>query len=280
LLLTIQLLKKMRITLPANLKGKALYQYLVENKADLIARKMMLPIKSDPICCDASFIQPVKAGATKADGTLATDLDPDVFGVKIIGNTAWWCDSHMDVLTDKCYNKSVKERGILIPHINDHQWECTAHVGDVKSVYTQEISLKELGLKKYPGSTTCLAFETMIRKDYNERTHRFYKNGKINQHSIGLQYLSIELAINDPDYEKEIDFWNKYIDKVINREYVEEKGYFWIVTEIKIYEVSCVLFGANELTPTLEIQKSGEAPAHTTTQQQTAKLFDFTPLIN
>jgi hypothetical protein len=269
----------MRIVLPAHLNGKALHQYLVENKSDLIARKMMLPIKSEPVCCDPSFITPVKAGAAKADGTLATEIDPDVIGVKVVANTAWWCDSHMDVLTDKSYNKSIKERGILIPHINDHDWECTAHVGDVKAVYTQEMSLKELGLKKISGTTTCLIFETMIRKDYNEKVHRFYKNGKINQHSIGLQYLSIELAINNPDYEKEIDFWNKYIDKVINREYVEEKGYFWLISEIKIFENSCVLFGANELTPTLEVQKSGEGPAKSTTQQQTEKLFDFSPLI-
>jgi hypothetical protein len=269
----------MRITLPAHLKGKALYQYLVDNKADLIARKMMLPIKSDPFCFETSFITTAKEGATKADGILATEVDTDVLGVKVVANTAWWCDSHMDVLTDKSYNKSVKEKGILIPHINDHNWESTAHVGDVKGVYTQDIPLKELGIKKNPGSTTCLIFETLIRKDYNEEVFKFYKNGKINQHSIGLQYLNIELAINDPDYEKEIDFWNKYIDKIINREYVEEKGYFWLVSEIKIYENSCVLFGANELTPTLEVQKSGEAPAKSTSQQQTAKLFDFSPLI-
>jgi hypothetical protein len=269
----------MRITLPAHLKGKVLYQYLVENKADLIARKMMLPIKSEPTVCDPTFITPVKAGTAKADGTLATELDTDSTLVKVVANTAWWCDSHMDVLTDKSYNKSVKERGIMIPHINDHDWECTAHVGDVKAVYTQDISLKELGLKKTAGTTTCLVFETLVRKDYNEQVFKFYKNGKINQHSIGLQYLSIELAINDPEYEKEIDFWNKYIDKVINREYVEEKGYFWLVPEIKIYENSCVLFGANELTPTLEVQKSGEAPAKATTQQQETKLFDFSPLI-
>jgi hypothetical protein len=270
----------MRITLPAHLKGKALCQYLVDNKASLIAQKMMLPIKSEPVCCDASFITPVKAGAVKADGTLVAGLDPDVIGVKVVANAAWWCDGHMDVLTDKSYNKSIKEKGIGIPHINDHNWESTAHVGDVKGVYTQDVPLKDLGIKKNPGTTTCLIFETMIRKDYNEEVFKFYRNGKINQHSIGMQYLSIELAINDPDYEKEIDFWNKYIDKVINRDYVEEKGYFWLVPEIKIFENSCVLFGANELTPTLEILKSGEPPVHTTSQQQATKLFDFSPLIN
>ncbi len=52
--------------------------------------------------------------------------------------------------------------------------------------------------------------------------------------------------------------YQKHIDQVINKEFVENRGYFWFVSEIKLYENSAVLFGANELTPTLEIQKALE----------------------
>lgn len=66
--------------------------------------------------------------------------------VKVVANSAWWCDSQMDVLTDGCYDKSIKEKGILIPHIADHCHKSTNHVGDVQAVYTQLIALRDLGL--------------------------------------------------------------------------------------------------------------------------------------
>lgn len=247
----------MRITLPANLTGKALYKYLVENKAELISKKKTLPIKSDAFTAPVHIIQPTKTATTKAAGDAPDTMPTGQREVKVsvVANTAWWCDSHMDVLTDTCYDKSIKERGILIPHINDHDWKSTAHVGDVQSVYTKLMKLSDLGLNQ-AGSTTSLMFDTLVKEEYNADVYKFYKNGKINQHSIGLMYLSIELAVNDPDYEKEIDFWNKYFPRIINKDIVEERGYFWIVTEIKVLENSCVLFGSNELTPTDYIEET------------------------
>ena len=41
------------------------------------------------------------------------------------------------------------------------------------------------------------------------------------------------------------------IDKLGNPEQAEEKGYFWLVREAKLIEISAVLLGSNELTPTL-----------------------------
>jgi hypothetical protein len=122
----------------------------------------------------------------------------------------------------------------------------------VQAVYKQQISLKDLGLDMN-GKTTALVFETLVREDYNEDTYKFYKNGKINQHSIGLMYISLGLCINNKDYLPEYELWGKYYDKVINKDVVDEAGYFWIVPEIKVLENSCVLFGSNELTPTLEV---------------------------
>jgi len=77
-------------------------------------------------------------------------------------------------------------------------------------------------------------------------------NGSINQHSVGMQYVKIDLAVNDPEEEEEYATWNKYKDEVINLEKAEEQGFFWAVTEAKLIEISCVIAGSNELTPTLE----------------------------
>jgi DNA-directed RNA polymerase len=39
--------------------------------------------------------------------------------------------------------------------------------------------------------------------------------------------------------------------QVINKDVAMKRGYFWVVYEIKLLEVSAVLWGANELTPTI-----------------------------
>jgi hypothetical protein len=272
----------MRIQLP-DLTGKDLFNYLVTNKKDLIRKKKLLPIKSDPLFATAERIVPLKETAIKDGKETQESIDTGELLVDVVGNSAWWCDSHMDVLTDTAYDKSVREQGNLLPHIKDHDHTSTSHVGDVQEVYTKKISLKRLGLDM-PGTTTSVLWKTMIRKDYDEKVYKFYKAGKIQQHSLGLQYLSIGLCINDKDYLPEFELWKKYYDKVINKEKIDESMFFWIVPEIKIYENSCVLLGANILTPTYATQKELEditeqLPAETTTEQPKKKKLNFGSLI-
>ena len=241
--------------IPQNIKGKELFDYLVKNKAEIIRIKRANIKESDSIMHPISLLVKGKEASFKSasNPTLVKEVeDEGTCLVKVVANSAWWCDSQMDVLTDGCYDKSIKEKGVLIPHIADHCHKSTNHVGDVQAVYKQQISLKDLGLDMN-GKTTALVFETLVREDYNEDTYKFYKNGKINQHSIGLMYISLGLCINNKDYLPEFELWGKYYDKVINKDVVDEAGYFWIVPEIKVLENSCVLFGSNELTPTLEV---------------------------
>lgn len=256
-----------RILIPDNLTGKSLFDFLIKNKSQLIATKKASVKYTDSIICQPSIITSVKTATQKAAGDPEDAMGAGTILVKVVGNTAWFCDSQFDVLTDTCYDKSIKDKGTLIPHIADHVHTSTNHVGDVKAVYTQKISLKDLGLT-LPGSTTCFVMETNVRADYNEDTYKFYKNGKINQHSIGLQYVSIGMCINDKDYLPEFELWKKYYDKVINKDVIDQRGYFWIVPEIKIMENSCVLFGANPLTPTLEISDTGKSAAESGTDHQ------------
>jgi len=94
---------------------------------------------------------------------------------------------------------------------------------------------------------------TDIKQKYDEKIFALYSDLKVRQHSIGMQYVQLELCLNDENYKEEFASWNKYYKSIINKDAVDSKGFFWYVTEIKLYENSAVLFGANELTPTLEV---------------------------
>jgi hypothetical protein len=174
--------------------------------------------------------------------------------VSIVCNAAWFCDSQMDVLTDTSYSESILKRGTTIPHILDHNHSAIAHIGDVSNVYTSEIALVDLGLEA-EGTTTALIMDSTVKESYNKAAYNFYKEGKISQHSIGLRYEAIDLAINSTDEEDagEKAIWDKYYPQVINKELVDKKGYFFVVSKADILENSAVLFGSNSLTPTLSV---------------------------
>jgi len=121
------------------------------------------------------------------------------------------------------------------------------------------MALTEFGIAKQ-GTTTALLMDSIVRKDYNEDVYKFYKNGKINQHSIGLRYKDIQLAMNSgmPEDKEEKAVWDEFFPKIINQDLVEAKGYFWAVKDITVMENSCVLFGSNSLTPTLSIKSDSD----------------------
>tara|TARA_R110002051_G_scaffold120317_1_gene193528 strand:- start:5898 stop:6734 length:837 start_codon:yes stop_codon:yes gene_type:complete len=250
----------MRVADNKNLKGKELFDYLKKNKAEIIKTKKSLAVKSEPFAVDAGLEFFEKKTVTKASGE---NTDPNTLIAKVVGNTTMFCDSHLDVLGAGCYTKTIKENGVrgknIIAHIHDHQHTIEAKLGIVKDIRTEQVSLKDLGVKGI-GTVEALIFETEIRKDFNSKLFNLYKANEVNQHSIGLQYVKLELAVNDEgeEFKEEFALYKKHINQVINKEFVEERGYFWFVSEIKLFENSAVLFGANELTPTLEITKEIE----------------------
>lgn len=250
------------IKIPSNLKGKALSTFLMEHKDALIAQKKAIPVYGHAVHHAPALFGMKEGIATKALPTQIPE-DADSIRVKLVGNTAYWMDTHWDVLLPGCWAKSIQE-GKGRKHLHDHIYRLDAEVGDVANIYASQVSLAELGIAK-AGTAECLIYESDVRKSYNPKVFDKYKAGKVSQHSIGMQYVKMALAINDPDNEKEYDFWNKHIDQVINREEAEELGFFWVISEVRLLEVSAVLFGANELTPTLEIGETTKAqPAEAT----------------
>ena len=67
-----------------------------------------------------------------------------------------------------------------------------------------------------------------------------------------MYYVKIDFAVNDKEHKAEFKTWNDNIENIGNREKAEELGYFYAVKEAKLVEISAVLQGSNELTPTIE----------------------------
>jgi len=227
---------------------------IVKNKKTIIRAKKQTPIFSECLVNKAPTLN-LKTSATKEAGK---DEDPNRLKVTIIGSTALYCDSHMDVLGVGCFEKTVNEQGANVPHLKDHQHNLEGKIGKTLKVYTEMIEVSEFGIESDVKTTQVLLMDSEIVKEWNPKIFQLYKDQEVKQHSIGLQYVRIELAANDPDYKDEFAAWEKYYDQVINKEKVNERGYFWFVSEIKLYEISAVLFGSNELTPTVETAEKSE----------------------
>jgi hypothetical protein len=256
-----------------SLPKSELFKFLKDNKKALIAQKKATFKRFDGAPNFYSNFNVIeKDGTTKAVGDTVIPEDVDSIMVDVAANTSLWCDTAMDVLLRDSAKKSIRERKGLIPHIHDHLYEVLAEVGDVKNIFYQDVPLKQLGLKQ-EGTGQVLTFRTEIVKEYNEKIFHKYRLKKIKQHSIGLRYIELLLAINEPDddyYEDEYKVWKKYFDQIINKEVPEERGFFWAVPQYMLLENSCVLIGANQLTPTLstsEKQSTNEQPSDDDTEK-------------
>ena len=224
---------------------------LVENKAELISLKKA-EIKT--VKGGLNAVIPNKSTTTKG---VFKNNDKSLERT-IIGNTYMWFDSHEDVHAKNVFSKSIKERKNNIFHLHDHEFKITAKVGDPLDIYESEIKWKDLNVDK-EGSTDALFMDTEIFKEYNAQIFNEYKKNKINQHSVGMQYVKIDLAVNDESFDDEYKVWSENIDQIGNKEKAEKKGYFWFVREAKLIEVSAVLLGSNELTPTMAQDKQADS---------------------
>jgi len=194
---------------------------------------------------------PELEGTTKGKYLYEDDEDKGILKRTIIANTYNWMDSHSDVHLSGVFSKSIAERGAKIPHLYDHKFELTARVGKAIKLEERQISWRELGQGK-TGMTEALFLESEIRRSWNDKLFADYLNNEVDQHSVAMQYVKVALAINDEDeYPKEYQVWAEHIGKVGNRAQAEAQGFFFAVSEAKLIEVSAVLLGSNELTPTL-----------------------------
>ncbi len=223
-------------------------EYLVANKQGIIDLKKAATKFTDFSITDVA----IKTSALK--GLHGDDEDEDndkVIKRTIVGNTYNWLDSHGDVHLDGTFTKTLQEKGDRIPHLHDHIHKTTARVGIFESLTEEVIKWSDLGVAK-TGTTTSLIGKSSIMNSLNTEIFSQYKSGLIDQHSVGMVYVKIDLAVNDEDFPEEHKVWLAHIDKIGNKEVAENNGHFWAVKEAKLMEISAVLIGSNSITPTLE----------------------------
>lgn len=265
-------------------------EYVLKNKELLIAAKKSAIKQADVVLCPVKPLDP-KADADKAADVVEIDAaDATVLAAKLVINTTNLIDSHMDCHLPGIWKKSLQEKKqlfLLQEHKMQFENVIADSVADRLQAYTEKISFADLGLK-YTGETEALVFGVQIKKDVNPFMFDLYKRGRVNQHSVGMQYVKYFLCLNteEPAYSSEKANWDKYYPAVANKEVADEKGFFWAVTEARVIEGSAVLKGSNTVTPSLEIEiekntdiepapatQNTEPPAGT--QKQTVNLFNL-----
>jgi len=200
------------------------------------------------------------------------------YGDKIypVINTTKILDSHMDVHLDGIWNKSVQEQAGKVALIINHEYKIGKVIAFPEDVtpLVRSLDWKELG-RDYEGKTEALIFESTLKEDACDIGFKYYQNKRAVQHSVCMEYVKLELAINsdDSDWKSERQNWEKYLPVIVNPEKAIKFGYFWAVSEAKIYrEGSMVLLGSNEATPTLyDLGAEKITPANTEPTEVTSK---------
>lgn len=234
-----------------------MFKALRENKDSLMAQKRMATKFTDPTLCNPFVMEGEKLKAFKAD-VLDTEniktLDMD-----LVINTTNLFDSHSDVHIPNLWNKSLKEKKDFYL-LQEHMMKFEGIITDDVSASATMMDWKDLGAP-FKGQTQALLFKVSVGAERNPFMFGQYAKGYVKNHSVGMRYVKLELAINSESKwdveEKEI--WDKYIDQIANVEAAEEKGYFWAVTEAKVVEGSAVPIGSNFVTPILNIEGKGRA---------------------
>lgn len=245
-----------------NLKGKELFKFLIDNEKTLIAQKKF-EIKRGDSFYHSGTLENQKGKVIKAStGSLLNKTELEVTSII---NTTYWYDSHGDVHIDGLWKKSLAETKQLYL-LQEHSMTFKGIISDQVRAYVKSVSWRSLGVD-FDGYTEALVFESNVKQSRNGYMFEQYRDGNVKNHSVGMRYVTIDLALNDEDYPAYKALWDKYIDKIANRSEVEESGYFWPVTQAKVVEGSAVPIGSNIMTPT-ESVKNTAPPAGT--QQRAA----------
>ena len=225
--------------------------------------------------------------AVKMEG-VDIDLKPGELLVKVIANMSMFVDTDQDVILPGAYTKSISERGSSIPFLHDHIHRAEARIGKTVKMQLEDVRLSNMGIETNKTTGEALVHYAKAIRDMNPSIYAQYENKVVDQHSIGLEYVQLDVASADEKYPKEFENWQKLLPLLINPQKAIEEGYFWIVKELKIRENSVVLWGANAMTPTLSIEEpssqdtppKSEEPSDLGTSKQNKTISVFEHLIS
>lgn len=234
-----------------NLKGKELFEFLIKNEKSLIAQKKFELKKGDAFHF-SGMIENNKGRAIKANTPISENKE--FLEVVSVINTTYYLDSHSDVHIDGLWKKSLNETKDFYL-LEEHNMSFKGIISDEIEAYTKRISWRSLGVD-FDGYTEALVFNSKVHKDRNPYMFEQYRLGRVKNHSVGMRYVDIKLAVNDTDEYAESykTIWDKHIDKIANKAMAEEQGYFWAVNQAKAIEGSAVPIGSNRITPTQSVK--------------------------
>lgn len=239
---------------------------IVKNKVDLINIKKIAVKHTDGVSS-----LPIKENENIQK---AIDLGLAFDGLqKVVANTYYWLDSHGDVHVRGCFTQSIKQNLSKIYHLDNHDSSggFRSKVGNVREIKETTVKWRDLGVD-IDGETISLIGYTELIEDYNKQVYNAYKLGQIDQHSVGMQYVNIVLAVNNPEYEEEFKNWNEVYPSLGNKSKADAMGYLWVIREAKLKEYSCLLWnGSNELTPAVKNIEPLEDTQKTEADQVTSK---------
>lgn len=148
-----------------------------------------------------------------ADGSII-DIAPETRTVKACWSRIGNLDLDNDIIIASAFTKTIAERGPLGKNM---VWSLVDHRADMAHTLGKP---KEL----YIEGDMLVAVTDLVETECGEDAIKLYEAGLINQHSIGFS--------------------------TIKSEYDSQSG-VRTITELKLYEGSAVLWGANPETPTL-----------------------------
>lgn len=265
-----------KLTIPEGMYGKELFKFLITNKAILIAEKKMTIKQADAVSFKSSYYVNDKGEVVKAAAaSQPVDEDDDVIKRTTVINTTNWFDSHSDVHIDGLWKKSLSEnRGLYL--LEEHRMSFKGIITDEVKAYTKKLSWRDLGFD-IEGMTEALIFDNTIEKARNEFMFNEYRKNRVKNHSVGMRYVDMEMAINNEDYKEEFAAWNKYVERIANREDAENQGYFFPIKQARVIEGSAVPIGSNIMTPTLaqsmKSESTAEQPSQDTGEQPPFDLY-------
>ena len=153
----------------------------------------------------------------KSEDGSVMDVDTEKKTVKCVWSRMGNVDLDNDIITPDAFTKTISERG---PMGKNMIWSLTDHYPSLKYAIGKP---KEL----YVQGDMLVAVTAIADTEWGEDVLKMYRDGLINQHSIGFSVVKAEKVDGQPR----------------------------MIKEVMLYEGSAVLWGANPETPTLEVMK-------------------------
>lgn len=167
-------------------------------------------------------------------------------------NTTKYMDSHDDVHFDGTFVRSAKEQNGKLFYVADHTIKIDSIIAwpsDV-NVMVKNIPWSFVN-KDYPGTTEALIYEIDKNKIVHSKALDIINEDRPVQNSVRMMYITVKLGMNSnmPNDKEYKAYYDSKIEQIVNRDTVDEQGYFFGVEEAKIIkEGSMVIQGSNDAT--------------------------------